>query len=507
MLDGWNRLAFGPVAPADRPSADGVPAPVNRTLLDRYLQRPPRLPQADLDVDVKLAYGAFVTQRARELAQLTLPNGLRREMMPIYSLPLLPLTPGAVLAPWSMAGQLHVVEAYRQRYLWSPTDELPPAVPILALRRAWQAALAPDNERVYIHLAGAIGSVQQQEDSWLNPFGPPPVTLRVGLRRVQRIAALYAATEVGFNRPVLQYQVYRELADEYLKRHVLDLSAEYLAKAATTLEDLMPADPHVRDDWRKEKKQLGEQRKLADAEVQRRKKAFELKTAGRKPMEKVAEATYGVYRSFTRDNRQEIDPRGWGLTGMALELLDNLDPATLLPREQSQWGLLSIELMFKIGRAREAAQLATKFEAPLGPLAMQYRAFGAAAQGNYRVLAAALQEGNAQRAAQAAKVRQLMLASCVGLLATPSPAAPTFAIGGTPQHWLDVVHAWRLSVHEVLNSKTLRGMIALEAGETAEAQHLLAAVLREAGADYYPERAIAERYAALLARYQPRLGE
>lgn len=506
LLDNWNRLAFGPVAPADRPPADGVPDPVNRTLLDRYLDPPPALPEAALDMDLKLAYGAFVTTRAREIAQLTLPNGLRSQLLPMYSLPLLPLAPGTMTAPWAMAAQLEAIEEHRiMAFFWNTPDALPPAVPILALRRAWQAAAeAPENERCDVYLANALTRVQQQEDYWVSPFSPPPVTLRTELRRVQVVSALRAATEVGFANAALQYQVYHELAQEYFRRHALDLSAEYLELAATELEAAMPEDPRVQESWRKEKKQLGEERKAAAAEVLRRKKAFDLKTAGRKPMEKIAEATYGLCRFFGKDNREEIDPEGWGLTGTALRLLDDTDPATLSPQERSQWGFFSIDLMFKVGRAREASQLLSNFETPLGPLALQYRIYRAATHGNYRALADALKEGDALRAERLSKVHRMMVVSCVSMIATPGPTAPTFVIGGTPQHWLDVVNAWRLSLNEAHNSKTLRGMIALEAGETAEAQRLFAAVLREAGDDFYTERIIAERYAAFLARYQPR---
>ena len=125
-------------------------------------------------------------------------------------------------------------------------------------------------------------------------------------------------------------------------------------------------------------------------------------------------------------------------------------------------------------------------------------------QGNYRDLARFLKERDDLLTTQERQQRRLTLAECARLIAAAGPAAPTFAIAGAPYQWLDVVNTWRLSPTESFNSKTLRGMIALEAGETAEARRLLDDVLREAGDDFYTERPVAERYAALLARYQPR---
>ncbi len=249
---------------------------------------------------------------------------------------------------------------------------------------------------------------------------------------------------------------------------------------------------------------IADRRKLIDTEVKQRKNSFDVKTADRKPIDKILEAVSGTFRKFDKDNQEHPDPQGWGLTGMTLRMLDDLDPLTLTPEQQSQWGYLSIDLLFKTGQARQASQLLTKFETPLaGPHGLPFRVYRAGTQGNYRELAKELKERDDLLAEQVAKLLRFTLASSGSLLMTPGVVSPMYSVGGAPHHWLDVVNAWRLSANELFNTRTLRGMVALEAGDTAEAQRLLANVLHEAGGDFYTERIIAERYAPLLARYQP----
>ncbi len=153
----------------------------------------------------------------------------------------------------------------------------------------------------------------------------------------------------------MQYLVHKKLADLYFEKHHVDLAADHYELADKALEEAAPDDPRKQDAWHKEKKKIGELHKFFRSKADERKRAFELKTATRKPMERVYEAIRGSYSRFTKENKEERDPEGWGLTGMTLQLLQAIDPASLPQEQQPVWGQWTIDLLFRTGRARGGA--------------------------------------------------------------------------------------------------------------------------------------------------------
>lgn len=138
VIEGWNRLAFGPVPESGRPPKRGLPdAPENRTLWDRYLEAPLPMPAASLDMDAKLTYGMFSNARVIDVVRMTLPSSAPVQVLPMYSLGAVPLSPGTVSGPWAMAASLGTIKwpGYKGVPFWAAEDSDPPAVPILVMRR------------------------------------------------------------------------------------------------------------------------------------------------------------------------------------------------------------------------------------------------------------------------------------------------------------------------------------------------------------------------------------
>jgi hypothetical protein len=525
VLAGWNRLAFGPVAPADRPPPRGMPhPPENRPLLDRYLEPPPLLPQSAYDMDIKVVYGKFSTAEALRIAGVTLPKRsplqiLPGQVLPMYSVSSVPLTPGGFRGPWmtlAFATTAVTVNYSEVRVpLWTAVDMYPPSVPILLTRSGWRTvAAASENERSYVYLANAIAKTQEQEEMWVDPIGfrkrPPPPTLRSLLRRTQLIAALRDATEIGFSDPSVQYQVHRDLAELYLDQQILDLASMHFGEAEKAWDDMMTAvqlsDPRQQEAWReqwaKNKKSMNKRNQDIETEVTRRKRDFDLRTATRKPMDKIREAVAGRYMPFNKENKQE-DRGPWGLTGMVLELLRDINLDALSPEEYLQWGQLAIDLLYKTGHVREAGDLLDKFQEPMGPRSLDYRVFRAGVQGNYDEIRKVLKERDRLLAEQTQSIHRIAVLGAITLLAPAGPGSPgdSFGIASFGFNWANAVSTWGLSSNEACNNKTLLATMALEAGETAEARRYFDEALSASAGMYFTERPIAERYATMLAPY------
>ncbi len=141
----------------------------------------------------------------------------------------------------------------------------------------------------------------------------------------------------------------------------------------------------------------------------------------------------------------------------------------------------------------------------IGPTTVHYQIFRAGTQGNYDELRKLLKGLDQFLAAQATDSH--LSAFAAGLTAPTGALGQTYYMLGmtTPRpgyNWVEKVNTWSIAAIESLNIKTLRGAIALEAGDTAEARFLFDEALRQSAGIFFSERPIAERYAPLLARHQ-----
>jgi hypothetical protein len=530
VIEDWNRLAFGPVAEADRPPSQGPPPPPDEQpgWWDRFLMPPPRLPQTALDMDAKRAYAVFLRARAMELAAKTVDT-------PTYSVISQPLVPGSFVTPYAWfagtAGLAKFIPQWQDQRQGGPfpffatTDAVVPAVPLLMVRRARQTvAAAPEYERSYGFLTNAIIHAREEEDYWVAGVfrGNPPQTLRSRLRGVQAASAMRTAIDVGITDTVRQYTVHSDLAQHYLQKFALDLALEETRVAEEAVAAKMQESPQQEEGLREFHKQLASQHKGLKDMVDKRKDLFGVTMANKRPLEKVGELLFGAPRQVDKDNKP-VQSRGWGLTGHALELLLAIDPRSLAEKERRQWEVWTIDLLFHMGFSRKATEelyKALEYErgvAKAGPdlpsfamEALPFLVLSAGTQGNYDDLQQVL--ANWERIL-AERVRgSLVRAYATGLMAPPplvgytncTLGVPILRVSG-PGHleWMNfntLVESWLNTSNEYFNLRTLRGIMALEAGDTAGAYQMFDDALRESGA-YYLERPIAERYRALLAPY------
>ena len=103
--------------------------------------------------------------------------------------------------------------------------------------------------------------------------------------------------------------------------------------------------------------------------------------------------------------------------------------------------------------------------------------------------------------------KSFQLALSTGLMAPSEALGQTYfmmgmTLPGGHFNWVEVVSTLGISTSEYFSTKTLRGVMALEAGETAEALRQFETVLRESRELPFAERPLAERYATFLAKYQ-----
>ncbi len=504
----WNARAFGVVAAADRPPPQGPPPPAEPPgLLDRYLYPATPLPREAREMDVKLIYGQFAVSQATSLAQGVMPQRL-------YALAGLPGAPGAAVNPFALALAVQWVKAPYDRPLplIYPADRELPAAVVLMTRLAWQAvAEAPDNEATYLYLSNTYKAVLRLEDYWNETARRSPSPLRDSLRRTQIICALRTAADAGIAEPQVEFQAHKQLADLYRERHALDLMLEQLTLAEQVHETLKPTDPKLRSSHHEEHKNLKGFRDRLEAEVSQRRKDFDLKAASLKPLDKVRMSLYGRYSRFNRENKEEVDPNGWGLPAMTLQLLEAVDPKTLSRAEQIEWVRTTIDLLFQVGNARQASEILQRWRDALGPLGLRFDVLRAGTEGNYTDLAKTLASWEAMLAREA--LQSFRMAHSVGLMAPPAALGQSYtmitlaAVRDPSANWVLMVQSWGLASSEYFNMKTLRGIIALEAGDTATARRLFDEVLRETeggAAMNYADRPIAERYAELLRQYQPK---
>jgi hypothetical protein len=524
----WNRQAFGVVPVAERPAAKGPPPPADEQQgwLDRYLKAPPRIPQSALDMELKRNYANFASFRAMELAR------------PLASYPMFgpPLVPGSFVTPYVwMAGTPGVSKYFavsqepqlRNFPFWGPVDAAPPAVPVLIVRDAWKTvAAAPDYERSHSFLAHAIKFSRDQEDYWVATRirSQPPFTVRSQLRGVQFLASLRTAVDVGITSSDRQFVVHQQLAERYFEKHALDLAVEEMTEAVKAVDAMMAESPRKEEELRKTRKVLEEQRTGVEKFVQKRKDHFAATTLGKKPMDKVAELVGGRPRTVDKENKQQLDPKGWGLTGLTIETLLAIDPRSLSEAEYRQWAPITIDMLFQNGFSRKGTEILFKAldkaggQAKLAPENLEfikglvpYLVLAAGTQGNYDEMQAQL---NSWAMILGGRVGGSFITACsVGLMAPPPALGySTVALGTRVPRQLapgqfaamnfnDLLDSCGNSFNDYYNLRTLRGVLALESGQTGLAYTIFDDVLREAGSFFFLERPIAERYHAMLAQY------
>jgi tetratricopeptide (TPR) repeat protein len=240
-------------------------------------------------------------------------------------------------------------------------------------------------------------------------------------------------------------------------------------------------------------------------QIKQREDNFDLLSQRRSPLQKFYMALGEEYRVL--DKKKEMtDRRGRGLALRALQSLrevleDSAKLNQLSAEEKSEVAHRLVHLSLYLGLWQDAKQLLSTLDKSREFPTMQ--AMLAAALGDYHLLEKSVVEMEKQIPLE--PVRQVFAMRLASL-----PAG--LALNSTPPLQMDWFRVMRniavqaqenylLVLTKVAELRTLRGILALEKGDTADAKRFFQQALDLAGPGlYFPDRAIAERYSDYLKK-------
>jgi hypothetical protein len=482
--DDWNRQAFGTVAPAKRPPATGVAPPQTPGLWMLYLEGVGR-PAA--------AVGEFNVQQTYYQLKRELHAGSRYGFIFFCAT----LTNGAMSLPPSLAVLLNE---------FKPRDLGPPALPILMVRTARLAVaenpLDPDSHRALLIANEALRNVQ--EDFWAQrqARAPHPSALRDRLRQTQLLASAYNLARLQPDNP----DNHHNLADLYAMQNQLDLALAHRQLALKALEKLLtsgknaPKNPKDRDAALKNYHDKNIKR-LEDS-VRGRLADFKENSGNLKPLDKVIYARNKLFKEF---GEKGVEESLLGLAQKAWDVLTEIDQNSLTKEDLHKYLLIRFDLALSMGRVEILAD-DLKHEGVRAAVPAPIQLLAAGALGDYQAMDEALalieqqQREGLRRLGEDIKRQRTRCAPSMVL--APTQPFPAGLIAGLT----NVAHTLvfeRIAVsnahYDLFNAMTLRGIVALEAGETEHARDLFQATLNEAGSEhFFSDRPIARRYLDLL---------
>jgi len=366
-------------------------------------------------------------------------------------------------------------------YVMKARDFGPPGAPLLMIRCARRAiAENPNDPRVYWVLSDACKTLlNRQEDHWANYQGDPRLMRgrRSTIRQIQIMTALRTYLDLRPDDP----EIHELVATMFLQMNFLDVALDHFQKALQNVNQYRAdaKNPQAAKLFENKKKSLEKGIQTLEAEVKKRHEQFALEAASKKGLDK--------YRLALIDNR--------GLVLEAIEQLNSLKPEGLSQQEAEERNFALIQHLLMLGRAN----LLTKELAQAGPRFAEFKVLHDAALGNYADLDKVLADLEKDRAANrsfnlsnAVAIDGLILA---GVDQMPLPARLIASFEGMRRLQVTINDLARPEA-ELL---TLRGIMALEYGDTAAARKHMQAALHLAGPDlFFIDRPIAERYNELL---------
>ena len=525
-----NRLAFGPV-PEDRRAPLQSPLPDNepRSFWQHYWSGSPAeaLETVTSQLYWELYLNVSVLWRDPYLAAWQ----AGRWPGPICVAAALP---GSVSGPAALASQVilpqtllvKILPRFPGQHISPAVDAGPPGAPVLAVRCARRAvAASPDDSSANVALANAYNLLwKSQEQHWVfwQRAGGPPDFRRINplerqtLRMIQVLAALTHFVELEGDQPSFRLaQVERELSEMYFNMNYLDVSLDHLIRAREALAD-MTVQPEQKAIVARFREELDQIYKGLSADVKKRRDYFDLKVSeGQQPFwQKVQIALTLPYHITNEKNETRDDPRGLGLAQRALDILQHqTNVAKLSDEDKALYARLELQLLLTMGRVREAREdLGRGLEKLLGPGYDVFRLTLCAATGDYQqadealarleeIEATAEKRLNEQRQ-KALEERRSWYLMTLGF----DPALPFVPIARVGQFMLQQQFIRLPPVPLVPDKKAplqaLRGLLALEQGNTAAATRHFQRSLRTQGPQgQFPDRPIVERYLRLLMSY------
>ncbi len=407
--------------------------------------------------------------------------------------------------------------------MFRPRDFAPPAVPVLMVRAARLAvAENPLNAESHVALTNATEVLRSlQEDYWINHQRPPhPSALRETLRQTQLATGRYRAAELQPNN--YEYQI--KLAEIYMQQNWPDLALERLlfaeqaaeARLALGKELILPSgeaiNPKIKDKFLKSY----HQNMVEPLEKNVRQRLARFEEIKGSPLERAVKAVHGEYQDFNQGRPHQTS---LGLVKKAMELLDAIDPSVLKEQETDTYLRIMFDLNLGTGRVDRIANELGKAQGlkrQLPGVFASYQFVTSGVLGDYKIMQDSLEtleDGLRDRVkaitAEMDKPRNVLVsvvfatgtqASRPGLIVNAGIfTAP--ALMGFSQGYGQILQA----KNELGNIITLRGITALEAGDTKQAREFFKTALAEDEKSFpFADRPIARRYLELIEQQSKR---
>jgi hypothetical protein len=480
--------AFGEVPEARRaPGVSPAWPQEEPPLLSQYLDGPKPLPLAAHEAGLWMRYHQLrgvswqnpflVTSRT---AQLLEPAGLGSVSITL---------PSSLLAMNYFPSKKVYFGQYPNGNLFLKARDFgPPGAPLLMVRAARRAvAENPEHPRVYRTLWEAYKVLKdRQEDFWTNYQSRTRAEARIDSRRLIRQIQIMTAVKTYLDLRPEDAEIHEVMARLFLQMEptpFLDLALQHLQETARHFDQYRPdaSDPKKLEFFKLKKAELEKQVQSLDALVKKNRQEYELEAATKRGLEK-----FGLALDQNR--------------GLALEAVEQLlkqKTDSLSPKEKLVRSVSLTHFLLLMGRANEL----TKELADAGPELAQFQVFHAAALGNYTALDRVL--GDMEK--RSSQGRQDALPQIVAFHAVffPGPPQtlvdPMALVAGAYKYHNAVLTTIMQNLRPEAELRTVRGIMALEQGDTAAARQHLEGALQVAGPMlYFQDRALAVRYLELL---------
>ena len=333
-----------------------------------------------------------------------------------------------------------------------------PAAMQLAIRCIRRAlAESPDDPRSYRILADTCKELNHQEEHWSNYAGDPRRAggLRVNIRQVQVVTAFKTYLDLRPDDP----QIHEQLAHIYLQVQFLDSGLEQMQQVAREFDRYRPfaTDPILLEAFKKKKEGLDKDVQSLETEVKKRHDQYALAAASKTSLEKFALAM------------------GQGLAKEAVEQLATIKLDGLSQAEKMEAKQRLTQMLLLLGRASELR------DDMIDASSTRFRVLHAAALGNYGALDQVLAEMIQGVTRERTRVLPGALADHLQVLAGPDLASvyPTALHAVILGYLARLQTSIRASIQTEAELLTLRGIMALEWGDTPAARdHFDAAFAR-----------------------------
>lgn len=479
----WNRRAFGPVPEDQRPPEQGTPQPQQLSLWTLYSHGV--APSPAIAGQSPVLHLRYMAQN-----QILLSHAIKRRWGAFGAA--FSAYAGLPEGGWTVLPTLAFL--YPEVTVTRPPDFGPPALPILMVRAARQAvAENPHDATSQDALMNAYETLRhRQEDYWIGYQPGPyqhPSGLRDRLRSLQQLAAIFNQAQIQPDRFEHQHNLFLL----YKQAQLFDLALEHMQMAEKALEIRKTFDKNITDNHIK---QYREEVKSFESNVRQRLVKFQERMAGKKGLELAVIALASPFNELMGERNVETR---LGLGKKALEILHTLTPASLPANEQLGYLHLRFDLLIEMGHFNVVAEdlKEENVRKALPPLRFAYyQTLVAGVLGEYQRMNRELLVYEEELRKGVALQHGFWFAS---LLAPPGIPSPLFH--GCSLRIRALQHLGYLNErqNDLYNMITLRGIAALEAGDTPNARDIFRKVLKETDADIrFSDQPIVRRYAELL---------